>query len=621
MADQNYATLYEDMQESSERMRVAADAAVNVMFGPSNAPDVIVDGFAPQPTWNKRFAEIDKQMRDAIVALGYDVGNPIRTFTAGATLTRPNEVIRWNSGATESYWRWDGAYPPSGYVVAPGSSPTPAGVGYWILVGDGVLRSELVNGTAMIGDQTAADVASVTKGLKGRFIVEDTTFYVPSTETPNLVAALNYVRLFRVMPFVSVTIKLANGDHFLSESAVVNHLDGAQLKVIGNITDPSLCRIKVLNEVANGGPTFDAIVCGAGFSLGLLDGVTVELANKAGLDRNFTAVLALARASITCGNKVVTRNWYYGIAAREDAYIRCEGCEVYDAGDVGIWAYVGSTVDCAGAKVYNVSDPDNGFGYGIQAEFGSTVTCTGAEASGCYIAGIAALSGGTVRAHYANTFNNVGSGMLARDGGNMEIHGATSTGNSRYGLETLSHGSIKGGSVTMSGNTLGNVSDSVYFDNGPAGARIASNGDMRIDTNGANNIYFNTSGGVQAQIAHTANSNSWSMLRGSAANQPGVEAAGNAGSIDYNVRGKGNGRIFAASQRPNFVAISGASAGQPVTVEPEGGDNHIDMILKGKGTNGRLRWGLHTGGSVTPNGYVEWKLEDGAIVRVAGQRL
>lgn len=58
------------------------------------------------------------------------------TFTAGATLTTANDILQ-SSG---EYYRWTGALPKT---VTGGSSPTPAGVGGWVSVGDSSLRGDL----------------------------------------------------------------------------------------------------------------------------------------------------------------------------------------------------------------------------------------------------------------------------------------------------------------------------------------------------------------------------------------------------------------------------------------------------------------------------------------------
>ena len=499
------------------------------------------------------------------------------------------------------------------------SNPTATdGNGYYFFYADG--------GDYKISFSNGFPDIEVSLGSIGKSIISEPsgiTLNVPSTKFPKIKDAMLYLATKRILGDTSVLIKLADGIHYLSESVILNHLDGAKISIKGNTSNRANCKIKIENEAANGGPTFDAFIVSSGYKFGTLDGFEIILDSKAGPTRNFTAVLAVDGANIArVGPAVYVNNWYYGVAARINSEIVCDYVEVNNSGDVGIWAYVGSTIKCNNAISNNASDVTNNLGFGIQAEFGSTIECTAASASGCRIAGIASLSNGVTRAHNAIASNNVGSGFYASADGHIEHHGATANNNTRFGEERVLGGTIIGGSVTLSDNTLGSANGYAYFDNsGPTGARIASNGNLRIDVNGANEVYFNSSGGVQAQVTHTAASNSWMMMRASAGGQPGIEATGTPELVDANVRGKGNGRVFLASQRGNFLAVSGSNSGSGLVIlEPEGVDANADVMARGRGT-GKFRWGVHSAGSITPNGYVEWKLEDGATVRVAAQRL
>lgn len=63
------------------------------------------------------------------------------SFEDGATLTLPNQVLRYE--ATGEYYRWDGAFPKT---VAAGSTPATTGgegPGAWLSVGDATLRGDL----------------------------------------------------------------------------------------------------------------------------------------------------------------------------------------------------------------------------------------------------------------------------------------------------------------------------------------------------------------------------------------------------------------------------------------------------------------------------------------------
>lgn len=67
------------------------------------------------------------------------------SFENGATLTSPNQVLRYE--ATGEYYRWDGAFPKT---VSAGSTPETSGgvgLGVWVSVGDASLRSDLSQST------------------------------------------------------------------------------------------------------------------------------------------------------------------------------------------------------------------------------------------------------------------------------------------------------------------------------------------------------------------------------------------------------------------------------------------------------------------------------------------
>ena len=76
--------------------------------------------------------------QQAISQYGYI---PLDSFQAGANITLPNQILRDTS--TGEYYRWDGNFPKT---VPSNSTPQSAGgigLGAWISVGDGALRSEL----------------------------------------------------------------------------------------------------------------------------------------------------------------------------------------------------------------------------------------------------------------------------------------------------------------------------------------------------------------------------------------------------------------------------------------------------------------------------------------------
>lgn len=82
--------------------------------------------------------------QDAISAFGYIT---VDSFEDGATLTLPNQVLRYK--ATGEYYRWGGSFPK---VVPAGSTPASTGgisSTAWLSVGDAALRTQLGNPDTM----------------------------------------------------------------------------------------------------------------------------------------------------------------------------------------------------------------------------------------------------------------------------------------------------------------------------------------------------------------------------------------------------------------------------------------------------------------------------------------
>ena len=119
------------------------------------------------------------------------------SFEDGATLTLPNQVLRYE--ATGEYYRWDGEFPKT---VAASSTPATTGgigIGAWLSVGDAVLRGELADedGLKLIGN--CPDISKLrdiepTKSKQRIFVVEHTSglgigggyFYYDNTDTSSV---------------------------------------------------------------------------------------------------------------------------------------------------------------------------------------------------------------------------------------------------------------------------------------------------------------------------------------------------------------------------------------------------------------------------------------------------
>lgn len=457
-------------------------------------------------------------------------------------------------------------------------------------------------------------------------ILVSTTLNVPS-QYLTIQAALTSLANKRIGAGAIVTIQVADGTYNLTSGINLNHPDGDRIWLIGNQATPDNCVLMGPNP-----PTFNGLSCTNGNVFGLADGFKINLPAKAVLANNYSGIYAGTGAVILLGPNIKVNNWYYGINASYNAGILADYAQVSNAGDVGIWAFCGSQVQARYASSTGASDTVNGWGFGFQAEYGSQIECTGATATLCNIAGFAALSNSQVRAFNTVSSNNVGSGFLARDYGEIANHNATANNNTRYGEEWITGGYITGNGKTITGNTLGASNGCVYLDNGSLGARIAANGPMRLDTNGADPWYFNSSGGLQFSIGHTANAvNRWNVQGGATGAGLYLDALGSDTNISANVSAKGadvvrlrsNGKTafqaFAGSASAvNYVQADASIAGSPVKLSAQGSDSVIDLQLfpKGAGSYVQLGAGWTSTGDVACNGYFPVKDNGGTVRKV-----
>jgi hypothetical protein len=120
-----------------------------------------------QPTTIDRFGEniktwygIQQDANEAIAQYGYIT---MDSFQDGATLTLPNQVLRWAlPDGDGEYYRWDGVFPKT--VPADSTPETTGGIGpgAWLGVGDAVFRADIAaqDGESYIGGATYAQIRS-----------------------------------------------------------------------------------------------------------------------------------------------------------------------------------------------------------------------------------------------------------------------------------------------------------------------------------------------------------------------------------------------------------------------------------------------------------------------------
>lgn len=453
------------------------------------------------------------------------------------------------------------------------------------------------------------------------------TVNVPSQYT-DVKAAFDAVASWVILG--TLKIQVADGTYNWTRSQLMNHPYGKNIQVLGNVTTPTNCVIRGTNP-----PTFDMFVTSNGHQLGYFDGIFVDAISKATLANNYTGLLASQGATIICGTKVRVNNWYYGIAARNGSHIYCRYAQVSNAGDVGIWAMNGSSMDAQYATSTGASDTTNNWGWGFEAEYGSFLDCSNGSASSCNIAGIGALSNSTVRALSATASNNVGSGMFASMDGAIECNDAIANNNGRYGAERILGGVIVGGNFTTTGNTLGAYQGYAYFDNGNLGARIAANGALRIDNNGTASTFFNTSGGLQAEVRHLADAAAHWVLQGggpSTSGQPILATDGTATDVDGRVQLKGAARLFfnnsngtqaeigaGEASTVNHPYFEGAATGKAAKIGAAGADAVVDLALvpKGVGSYVQVMAGSFPVTTETVQKFMTIRDESGALCKIA----
>lgn len=100
------------------------------------------------------------------------------SFEDGATLTLPNQVLRYE--ATGEYYRWDGEFPKT---VPAGSTPATTGgigIGAWLSVGDAALRSALSNSVIDSNNKTFGALTKDVEyfGAIGDGVTDDTSAWL-----------------------------------------------------------------------------------------------------------------------------------------------------------------------------------------------------------------------------------------------------------------------------------------------------------------------------------------------------------------------------------------------------------------------------------------------------------
>ncbi|WP_193764562.1 tail fiber/spike domain-containing protein [Hafnia alvei] len=127
--------------------------------------------------------------QQAIAAYGWV---PMDSFQAGATLTLPNQVLRWKlPDGDGDYYRWSGTLPKSVPENSTPESTGGIGAGAWLSVGDSVLRSQLASssegsGASMVMTssgitvQQALEAAATTESIRENIVYATADYGIPN---------------------------------------------------------------------------------------------------------------------------------------------------------------------------------------------------------------------------------------------------------------------------------------------------------------------------------------------------------------------------------------------------------------------------------------------------------
>lgn len=189
------------------------------------------------------------------------------SFEDGATLTLPNQVLRYE--ATGEYYRWDGEFPK---IVPSGSTPVTSGgvgLGAWLSVGDGVLRSELsdvggvnlVKGALHAGLSTDPDISFNEIIIRGNVYLYDSSVSIASDGLSNVSGSLYLTRNGKSYRLASNSTYVSwPGEYLTGVSDAKSSLEaimasGRNVDLSGSVV--ALSTLDMTTDVVNG--TFKAL--------------------------------------------------------------------------------------------------------------------------------------------------------------------------------------------------------------------------------------------------------------------------------------------------------------------------------------------------------------------------
>lgn len=240
----------------------------------------------------------------------------------------------------------------------------------------------------------------------------------------DLGSALAAVQDWHIPVNSRLVLDLSDGDHPQSKPLWISHPDGARLVIRGNPAHPARCRL----HWRHGG---DGLCVGTGSVLGWLEGVTLVQEHQQGVG---SGLLADEGGALLCASTVQVENFYYGVQARRNGTVRCDGITCKGGGDANFFAFMGGHVQAQRTLAVGANDPDKRLGSGFVAEYGGSIDASGATARFNALDGYTALSNGVIRAYDSVAQYNRRAGYFTDTGGRIVAHRALAEANCGDGL-------------------------------------------------------------------------------------------------------------------------------------------------------------------------------------------
>lgn len=138
----------ENISEAITVLKQDVELTHGIVHGDESTEVLTENGLVP--SFSKVINTFEVQGQQVISEFGW---TPVGTFAAGFTFTSPNQV---GQDAEGNWWRWNGALPKT---VTAGTLPSSDA--NYKLASDGVLRSDLNNGAALINGEPASELLNL----------------------------------------------------------------------------------------------------------------------------------------------------------------------------------------------------------------------------------------------------------------------------------------------------------------------------------------------------------------------------------------------------------------------------------------------------------------------------